>query len=80
MLTPVATLGSQVDKTQLDKVVHVTVDANGALLSVAADESGEQKLSTQTESVMQHIRFMPALDKGVPVEGHLRLNLAKLLP
>jgi hypothetical protein len=80
MLTPASTLRSAVDKAQLDEVVYVTVDADGALLSAAADESGGQKLSAQTESVLQHIRFMPALDKGVPVQGRLRLNLAKVLP
>ncbi len=69
----------QVGGARLDQPVYARVDKTGALVALSADEAGTEKIPASIDTALQQVRFVPALDKGQPVDGRARLTLAALV-
>jgi hypothetical protein len=79
LLTPRSELRRPGDPAQLKQAVYAAVDKQGTLVALSTDEAGQQKVGTEVEALLKSFRFMPALEKGVPVDGRLKLTPAELL-
>lgn len=79
LLTPRSELHRPADAAQLKQVVYAAIDKQGSLVALSTDEAGSQKVGGDVEALVKRFRFMPALEKGVPVDGRLKLTPAELL-
>jgi hypothetical protein len=77
-MTPRTDFRRQVEKTETSQPIYANVDKAGTVLSISTDAAGTQKVSSAVESALQSVRFMPALNKGAPVDGSIKLTLAQL--
>jgi hypothetical protein len=78
LMAPRAVIRRQIGDADANQPVYATIDKMGKILSISADEAGKVKLPASVEVVMQNVRFMPALNKGDPVEGRVKITLADL--
>lgn len=78
LLASAEALRLQVNKAGLEQVVFVVVDKLGNTVSLSADGVEARDLPEQVMSVLQHVRFLPALEDGQPVDGRLRLRVGDL--
>ena len=84
-LTTVPALG-KLDKTvrstltepQLNAAYFVKVTKDGLPVAAFTDEACSQPVETMLGTVVNGVRFYPALEKGKPVEGVARLVLSEL--
>jgi hypothetical protein len=79
LMTPRAEFRRQVDKTDTDYTLHAKVDKMGNVLEMSADPEKNQNLPASVESALKHVRFMPALEKGTPIDGQLKIRIADLM-
>jgi hypothetical protein len=84
-LTTVPALGkldklarSTLTDPQLNRVYFVKVSKDGLPLEAFADEACSQPVEPMVGTVVNGVRFYPALNKGKPVEGVARLVLTEL--
>ena len=84
-LTTVPALGkldqgvrSTLTEPQLNTVYFVKVTKEGLPVAAFTDEVCSQPVETVVGTVVNGVRFYPALDKGKPVEGVARLVLSEL--
>jgi hypothetical protein len=75
-MVPRAEFRAAVQGTDLTSPIFVRVANDGHVLSVSADESGTRQVTSTQQSALRHFRFVPALDKGTPVEGRAKLVVA----
>ena len=78
LMKPRAEIRRQLEKAETSRTIYANVDKSGNVLSVSADAEGTQRLPVSVESVLQNVRFMPALTSGAPVEGRIKMTLAQL--
>jgi hypothetical protein len=79
LMTPRAEFRRLVDKTATSQTIYAKIDKSGNVLAISADAAGSQRLSASAESALQNVRFLPALEKGTPVDGHLKIRIADLV-
>ena len=63
---------------QMEAVYYAKVDKNGRPLGTFLDEGCSQPVDEVVGALAQNIRYYPAMDKGVLVEGTARLLLSQL--
>ena len=78
LMKPRAEIRRQLEKTETNQTIYANVDKMGNVLAMSADAEGTQRLPASVESVLQNVRFMPALNSGAPVEGRIKVTLAQL--
>jgi hypothetical protein len=64
---------------ELPDEIFVKVDKDGKLLSLSTDPSGKGEVDPACEAFIRNMRFLPALEKGKPVEGSARVAMADFL-
>ena len=79
LMKPRAEIRRQVEKTETNQTIYANVDKSGKVLALSSDAAGSQRLDSSVESALHHIRFMPALEKGKPVDGQLKFRIADLI-
>ena len=65
--------------SELSQSVYVHVDKEGHVIKVSTDESGKHDAGSNIASALQYFRFIPALDKGVAVNGRAKLTVAEFV-
>ena len=78
LMKPRAEIRRQLEKAETSQTIYANVDKSGNVLAVSADAEGTQRLPVSVESVLQNVRFMPALTSGAPVQGRIKMTLAQL--
>ena len=78
LMTPRTEFRRQVAKAEANQTIYANVDKTGGVLAISTDAAGTQRLPASVESALQHVRFMPALNNGAPVEGRVKVTLAQL--
>jgi len=78
LMTPRSEFRRQVETTEANQTIYANVDKTGNVLAISTDAAGTQRLPAAVESALQNVRFMPALEKGTPVDGRLKVTLAQL--
>ncbi len=79
LMTSRTDLRRRADQAPLNADIFARVDKTGALVALSADEAGTVKVGDTMAAALQKVRFAPALDKGVPVDGRVRFTLASLV-
>jgi hypothetical protein len=78
LMKPRAEIRRQLEKSDTNHTIYANVDKSGNVLAISSDAAGTQPLPPSVESVLQNVRFMPALEKGAPVAGRIKVTLAQL--
>ena len=63
---------------QVEAVYYAKVDKNGRPLGTFLDEGCSQPVDEVVGALAQNIRYYPAMEKGVLIEGTARLSLSQL--
>ena len=79
LMTSRADLRRRAGAVPLHADIYAKVDKNGALLALSSDAAGSVQVSAPVAAALQKVRFAPALDKGVPVAGLVKFDLASLV-
>ena len=79
LMTPRTEFRRQAEKAETNQTIYANVDKMGKVLAISADATGTQPLPSAVESALQNVRFLPALEKGTPVNGHLKFKIADLV-
>ena len=78
LMTPRSEFRRQVENTETNQIIYANIDKMGNVLAMSTDAAGTQRLPASVESALQNVRFMPALEKGTPVDGRVKVTLAQL--
>ena len=78
LMVPRSEFRREAAKADANQPIYATLDQSGKVLAMSADKAGTEKLPAAVESALHNVRFMPALSKGVPVAGKVRVTLAQL--
>jgi hypothetical protein len=78
LMTPRSEFRQQVEKIDGKQKIYANVDKMGKVLGISADPAGIQPLPAALESPLRNVRFMPALEKGAPVDGRVEVTLGQL--
>jgi hypothetical protein len=79
LMTPRTEFRRQVEKTETNQTIHASVDKTGKVLAISTDAAGKEPVPAAVDAALQKVRFMPALEKGIPVDGHLKMRIADLI-
>lgn len=69
----------QIDPEQLKKRFVLTIDPSGEVANVQVADAPAEPVNEYVEQVLKGFRFYPALIKGKPVEGQLRVKFGDFL-
>jgi hypothetical protein len=72
-------LRQHVSDDQLNRAVDVTVDAAGRVTNLELEPHTAQSPDAYISSVLQNVRFLPAVQKGKPIAGKGRFVLSEFL-
>jgi len=78
LMTPRVNFRQQFDQAEANQPIYASVDKSGSLVALSVDQSGAGKVPATVASALRNVRFMPALNNGAPVDGHLKFTLADL--
>jgi hypothetical protein len=78
LMTPRSAFRQQVEKSDPNQKIFAKVDKMGAVVAMGIDPAATLPLPAPLQSVLQSVRFMPALEKGAPVDGRVEVTLAQL--
>ncbi|MEO6002570.1 MAG: hypothetical protein ABIZ04_15925 [Opitutus sp.] len=78
LMKPRAEIRRAVEKAEKNHTIYANLDKSGNVLVITSDAAGTQPLPASVQSVLQNVRFMPALEKGAPVAGRIKVTLAQL--
>jgi len=78
LMTPRSEFRRQVENIPAHQMIHANVDKTGTIAMISMDAAGTQRLPAALESALQNVRFMPALEKGIPVDGRVKVTIAQL--
>ena len=76
LMAPRTELLALANRPEFTTPVYVTVDSDGRIQTLSADSAGKKQVPTDVQSALEKFRFIPALDKGVPVAGRAKLVVA----
>jgi hypothetical protein len=79
LMTPRTEFRRRLEKTESTQTIYAKVDKMGNVSAMSTDADGSQRVPASLESALQSVRFMPALEKGKPVDGQLKLRIADLI-
>ena len=79
LLAPSDELRKKLKATKLQQMIYAEIALDGAITSLSADPGGETTLTSQVLSVLDLVRFFPALREGSAVEGRIQFKLSDLL-
>lgn len=79
LMTPRAEFRQQIGNAETNRPIYATVDKNGAVVAMSTDEAGAEKLPASLATALEHVRFLPALQNGNPVDGRVKITLAQLV-
>jgi len=78
LMTPRSEFRRQVENIPANQTIYANVDKTGTIATISTDAAGTQRLPSALELALQNVRFMPALEKGAPVNGRVKVTLAQL--
>lgn len=79
LMVPRAEFVSRLGSAPLDQVIYARVGKDGKIIRLSTDATGAVHLPSELSSSVDQIAFVPALEKGKPVEGVARFRLADLV-
>lgn len=79
LMTPRAEFRQHIGNAETNRPIYATVDKNGGVVALSADEAGAEKLPASLATALEHVRFLPALQNGNPVDGRVKITLAQLV-
>ena len=79
LMIPRAEFYQQVPNSDINQTIYANVDKLGNVLAMSTDSSGKRAVPPALESSLRNVRFLPALEKGAPVDGRLKFTLAQLV-
>jgi len=65
--------------TPLDQVIFARVGKDGKIIRLSSDATGWVRLTPELDRAVDQVAFVPALEKGKPVEGVAKIKLADLV-
>lgn len=78
LMTPRSEFRRLVEDADPGRAIYATVDESGKVIAITADQAGHEPLPATVAAVMQHVRFMPALNEGKAVRGQVKVTLGEL--
>jgi hypothetical protein len=78
LMTPRSEFRHQVEKSDASQKIHAKVDKMGNVVGISTDRAGTLPLPADLQSALQNVRFLPALEKGAPVDGKVEVTLGQL--
>ena len=78
LMIPRTEFHPQVQNTDANQSIYANVDKLGNVLAMTTDSAGNRPMPAALESSLRNVRFLPALEKGTPVDGRLKFPLAQL--
>jgi len=79
LMVPRTEFIERVGSAPLDQVIYARVGKDGKIIRLSTDVAGAAQLPSDLDPAVEQIAFVPALEKGKPVEGVARLKLADLV-
>lgn len=79
LMVPRSAFVAQVGSAPLDQVIYARVGKDGRIIRLSTDAAGVSMLPSTLSPAIDKIAFVPALEKGKPVEGVAKLKLADLV-
>jgi len=79
LMVPRSEFVSRLHSAPLDQVIYARVGKDGKIIGLSADATGSVHLPVELSSCVDQIAFVPALEKGKPVEGVAKFKLADLV-
>jgi hypothetical protein len=79
LMTPRSEFRQRLEKTETNQAIHASVDKSGTVVALSVDTAGKEPVPASIEEALKNVRFMPALEKGAPIDGHLKMRIADLI-
>jgi hypothetical protein len=79
LMVPRAEFVSLLGSAPLDAVIYAWVGKDGKIVRLATNASGSVRLPSDLSAAIEQVAFLPALEKGKPIEGVAKLKLADLV-
>ena len=79
LMVPRAEFVSRLGSAPLDAVIYAWIGKDGKITRLSTAANGSARLPSDLSEAVDQLAFLPALEKGKPVEGVAKLRLADLV-
>jgi len=78
LMVPHLAFASLLDPASRDQVIYARIGKDGRTIRLSTDAAGSVKPPSRLDPALDQLAFVPALEKGRPVEGVAKFKLADL--